>query len=94
MSEKTIIVACGTGGITSRGIAMKVKDYLTERGIQVNVDTCTLSDIKDVAASTHPDLVCSASALPDLDCPTLRATALLTGIGADSVLEKIYDILK
>ena len=94
MVTKKILVACGTGGITSRNIGLKIKDYLADKGVEANVETCKLVEVKDVAAVQHPDLVCSASALPALDCPTVRATAILTGVGADRVLEQIYDLLK
>ena len=94
MITKKIVVACGTGGITSRNICLKIKDYLAGKGIEASVETCKLVEVKEVAATQHPDLVCSASALPSLDCPTVRTTAILTGVGADRVLEQIYDLLK
>ena len=32
MEQKHIIVACGTGGVTSRNIAMKIEKYLKGKG--------------------------------------------------------------
>lgn len=94
MSTKKIVVACGTGGVTSKNIAMKIEKHLAARGIEANVSTCRVLEVASVVDQIHPDVVCSATLLPSLDVPTIRATALLTGIGADKVLEQVYEIVR
>lgn len=91
---KKIVVACGTGGVTSKNIAMKIEKYLKEKGATASVSTCRVSEVVDVVNQIHPDVVCSATQLPALDVPTIKATAILTGVGADKVFEQVYDLIK
>lgn len=53
-----------------------------------------MSEVAALVSQIHPDVVCSATQLPALDVPTIKATAILTGVGADKVFEQIYDIVK
>jgi len=91
---KKIVVACGTGGVTSKNIAMKIEKYLNSKGVEASVSTCRVLDLPGVVAQVHPDVVCSATQLPPLDVPTVRATAILTGVGTDKVYQQIYDLVK
>lgn len=91
---KKVVVACGTGGVTSKNIAMKIEKYLKDKDVAASVSTCRVSEVADVVAQIHPDVVCSATQLPPLEVPTIKATAILTGIGADKVFEQVYDIVK
>lgn len=93
MAVKKVLVACGTGGVTSRNIGKKIEDYLKERGMPCKVSTCRILEVRSSVKLVKPDLVVSASELPKLDVPTIRATALLTGVGADEVYEQIYQTL-
>lgn len=93
MSAKKILVACGTGGVTSKNIAMKIDKYLKSKGMDATVTTCRVLEVPNLVAQIHPDIICSATQLPKQDVPTIQATALLTGVGADKVFERIYDIL-
>ncbi|MEE1372357.1 hypothetical protein [Parolsenella sp.] len=94
MDTKKIVVACGTGGVTSKNIAMKIEKYLKGKGIDAKTSTCRVSEVAALVSQIHPDVVCSATQLPPLDVPTIKATAILTGVGADKVFEQIYDIVK
>ena len=93
MDKKRIIVACGTGGVTSKNIAMKIEKYLKEKGVDCFVDTCKVVEVRDKAISLKPDLIASPTQLPEVGIPKVVATALLTGIGADKVYSEIYEIL-
>lgn len=94
MEPKRIIVACGTGGVTSRNIAMKLEKYLRERHVPCSIDTCKVIEVREKARALHPDLIASPTSLPDdLPVPTITATALLTGIGAEKVYQQVYDML-
>lgn len=94
MVAKKILVACGTGGVTSKNIAMKIEKFLKDKGVDAKVSTCRVSEVAALVSQIHPDVVCSATQLPALDVPTVKATAILTGAGADKVFEQVYDIVK
>jgi hypothetical protein len=51
-------------------------------------------EVADLVSQVHPDVVCSATELPPLDVPTIRATAILTGIGTEKVYQQILDLVK
>ena len=93
MEQKHIIVACGTGGVTSRNIAMKIEKNLKGKGVDFKIDTCKVVEVRSKAESLKPDLIASATRLPEVDVPTVSAAALLTGVGVDKVYEQIYEIL-
>lgn len=94
MVAKKILVACGTGGVTSKNIAMKIEKFLKDKGVDAKVSTCRVSEVAALVSQIHPDVVCSATQLPALDVPTVKATAILTGVGADKVFEQVYGIVK
>lgn len=91
--SKFILVACGTGGVTSKNIAMKVEKFLKGKGVDCRVDTCKVVEVRSKAETLKPDLVASATKLPEISVPTISATALLTGVGVDKVYNEIYEIL-
>ena len=91
--SKFILVACGTGGVTSKNIAMKVEKFLKGKGVDCRVDTCKVEEVRSKAETLKPDLVASATKLPEISVPTISATALLTGVGVDKVYNEIYEIL-
>ena len=93
MDRKKIIVACGTGGVTSKNVAMKIEKFLKEKGVPCMIDTCKVTEVREKAVSLKPDLVVSPTQLPEIPVPKVTATALLTGIGADKVYDEIYKIL-
>ena len=93
MSKKHILVACGTGGVTSKNIAMKIEKFLKSKGVDCAVDTCKVIEVRSKVESLKPDLVASATRLPEVSVPTVAATALLTGVGVDKVYDEIYEIL-
>lgn len=93
MDKKKIIVACGTGGVTSKNIAMKIEKFLKQKGIECSVDTCKVTEVRSKAEALKPDLVASATRLPDVGVPSVVATALLTGVGVEKVYNEIYEKL-
>lgn len=93
MEQKYIIVACGTGGVTSRNIAMKLEKYLKEKKVNCKLDTCKVVEVRSKAETLKPDLIASATKLPEVSVPTVSSAALLTGVGVDKVYQQIYDIL-
>ena len=91
--SKFILVAWGTGGVTSKNIAMKIEQFLKKKGIDCRADTCKVVEVRAKVEALKPDLVASATKLPEVSVPAISAAALLTGVGVDKVYHEIYEIL-
>ena len=87
--KKTILFVCATGIATSTVVAEKTMDFLHEHGLdanytQTNVASLPEDDQKDA------DLIVATTNVPyETEIPVIRALPLITGIGADKVLEDI-----
>ncbi len=91
MNEKRIYKiasVCGSGYATSGWIAARLKDSLTEKGIDAEI---TEIKVMDLAMMVNDfDLVVSASELNDIyGVPVVASSSILTGIGFDETLEEI-----
>ncbi len=92
---KTIFVACGTGGVTSKNVAMKLEKFLRENKVDCKIDTCKVIEVPSKVKTYHPDLVVAATRLPaDLEVPSVSSSALLTGVGIDKVYKEILEKLQ
>ena len=40
-----ILVACGTGGVTSTAVATRIKEGLAERGLNITTKQCRIQDV-------------------------------------------------
>lgn len=94
MTTKNVLIACGNGVATSTVVAAKVKDYCKSRGIDINVTQCRMIELHSKA--NDYDLVVTSGKFsdPDIKTPCIMAISLLTGIGAETTLQKIVDALK
>lgn len=90
---KKVYCVCGSGVATSTMIASKVKNYLASKGIDADVETTNFGAVNsggisaDVLVSTNPNI-------DGHGIPVVGGMALLTGMGEEAVLEKVYEILK
>lgn len=83
-----IVVACGTAIATSTHVAIKIKEMLQERGIQIDTTQCRVSEVPSAAEGA--DLVIATAQVPyDLDVPVVDGIAFLTGIGEKEVIDRI-----
>src|SRR5699024_9934766 len=88
-----IIVACGSGIATSRHVTMKIKEYLENRGYEVVVDSCGISELKE--KQNNFDILLSTSKVSfKLDKPIINAVPILTGIGEEKVYEEIINSIE
>lgn len=88
-----IASVCGAGLATSTWIAMRLKDALNERGLEVDITEMKIMDL--VLSANNYDLIVSASNLGQVyDAPVVVSTSILTGIGFDDTVDKIVQILK
>ncbi len=92
---KTIFVACGTGGVTSKNVAMKLEKFLKTKNIPCKIDTCKVIEVPSKIKTYHPDLVVSATKLPEnLECPSVSSSSFLTGVGIDKAYNEVLEKLK
>ena len=87
---KNILLACGSGIVTSTHAANKLSTELNKRGYEgkYKITQCRVSET--AAKSTLFDFcVATAQVPPDVKCPVFHGVPFLTGIGVDAVMEKI-----
>lgn len=88
-----IVVACGTAIATSTLVAIKLKELLGDRGINVHTTQCRVTEVPTYAAGA--DLVVSTAQIPfDIDIPIINGIPFLTGIGVKEVIDNIENLLK
>lgn len=95
---KKIIVACGAGVVTSTTAMNKIKEELSDRGytegtdyklIQTSVQSVpSMTDEADMAVTT------TQYDNDEIKIPVLNGLPLLTGIGADEVIDQIEELVK
>jgi PTS system galactitol-specific IIB component len=90
---KRILVACGNGIATSTVVATKVRNYLADKGIQVETSQTKLMEVPGKVEGY--DLLVTTGQFEGQThgVPYVKGMPLLTGIGADQALEEIFDIL-
>lgn len=88
--EKTIVVVCGTGVISSAIMGSAVEELLQRNKLDSRVIHCRYSQLKKYIPQA--DLVIAALDPPEqLEPPVILGTGFLTGVGVDQ-LER--DILR
>ena len=90
---KRILVACGNGIATSTVVATKVKNYLEQKGLQVQTSQTKLMEVPGKVEGY--DLLVTTGQFEGQThgVPYVKGMPLLTGIGAQQALEEIYNIL-
>ncbi|MDR2879121.1 MAG: PTS sugar transporter subunit IIB [Fusobacteriales bacterium] len=92
MGKKKIMVACGTGIATSTVVVNKMSTLLKERGVDVDIQQCKVSELP--YKTDKVDLIVTTTAYTSKnDIPVIVAVSFLTGIGVDKDLDKIIEIL-
>lgn len=90
---KKIMVACGTGMATSTMIATKVREFLKEENIDVDVNQCMISEL-----SHHDgkyDLFITSMRLNNsFETPLIVGSSFLIGMNEDKTKTEILDILQ
>jgi len=88
-----ILVACGTAIATSTHVALKIKELLGERGLDVQTTQCRVQDIPGM--DLIADLIVTTAQVPfDVDIPVVDGIPFLTGFGVKEVVDKIENILR
>ncbi len=91
---KRVLIACGNGIATSTVVASKVKEYLTNNGVEV---TTSQTKLMEVPSKVHDyDLLVTTGQFEGQtgDVPVVKGMPILTGIGAEDTMEEILNYLK
>ena len=85
MAKKKVLFVCATGIATSTVVEEKVIEYDYDQR-----NTASVQNIGD-----DFDLVVATTQVPyELNTPVINALPILTGFGANEVLEKIAEVLR
>ncbi|MDR1894590.1 MAG: PTS sugar transporter subunit IIB [Spirochaetales bacterium] len=91
---KTILLACGTGIVTSTAVRAKLSKALDERGYEgkYKIVQCKIAEVP--AASANANLcVATTQVSGETKCPVILGVCFLTGINTAPVLEQITKLL-
>ena len=87
---KNILLACGTGIVTSTAVTAKLTKALNEKGWEgkYKITQCKIAEVP--AKSESADVcVATTGVFGDIKCPVILGVAFLTGINVAPVLESI-----
>ncbi len=93
--KKRILIACGSGVVTSTVARKKIEELLDAHGYRGHYE------IAQVPLSTAPEksrgcdfMVVTAIQPSELHCPAVDGTPYLTGSGADAANEQILRLME
>lgn len=92
---KTILLACGTGIVTSTAVSKRLQTALNDRGFEgkYKIVQCKIAEVP--AKSASADLcVATTTVSGDIKCPVILGVVFLTGRGTEPVLEEIIKHLE
>ena len=92
MSNKHILIACGTGIATSTVVSMRVKEELLKNKIDATVEQCKIAELP--SKINGADLVVTTTAYESDEIPVIRALSFLTGVGMEEDIAKILELVK
>ena len=87
---KKLLIMCGTGVATSTVVTGKVKSWLEEKNIQDRVILHQSKISEAIGRIDEYDIVISTTIVPNsIKHKTIDGIPLLTGVGDDTVYEKV-----
>ena len=92
---KKILVACGTGVVTSTIAVNRIKDGLKQRGLEKEAEI-TQCKIAEIASKAHMfDFVVTTTQAPSgISVPVLNGLPLLTRVGEAKLHDQIAELVK
>lgn len=90
---KRILVACGNGIATSTVVASKIRDYMSDKSLQVETTQTKLMEVPGKVQDYDVLVTTGQFDGQTKGVPYVKGMPLLTGIGADQTLQEIYDVL-
>lgn len=88
-----LVVACGTAIATSTHVAIKIKEFLAERGMKVTTTQCRVAEVPSYTDGAQA-VVATAQVPFDIDIPVINGVPFLTGVGLKEVVDEIERILR
>lgn len=91
---KRILLACGSGIVTSTVARAKLEQHLIAKGYagKYKIEQCRVSEVPQ--KSSQYDFCVATSMKPQgVSCPYIRGTAFLTGIGIEETMEEVYKLM-
>ena len=92
-----IVVACGAAIAQSTMLKMQLKDAFEERNVPLDINHCTLNEIKGKVDSFDPDFIITTAECPyDVPdhCHPMIGLPLFTGIGKEEFLDELFEIVE
>ena len=86
--KKKVLVACGTGGVTSTVATHKIKALCEENGIQVDMIQCAYGEIFQYVDDIDLIVTTQKMGVP-LGKPVIFALAYITGMGEQELNAQI-----
>ena len=88
-----LMVACGSGIATSVHVAQIVREYMQDKKLRVNINTCSVNDLLNRLSGI--DIVLSTAQISfETGLPVFNGVPLLTGIGEEQILEAMAEKIK
>lgn len=85
-----IVVCCGANIATSTIAVTKLAAMLPKQGIQADLIKCS---IRELPSYQNVDLIVSTTLVPGARVPVVNGLPLVTGVGAEKVVEEIVQKL-
>ncbi|MGM0175072.1 PTS sugar transporter subunit IIB [Enterococcus sp. DIV0800] len=91
---KRILVACGNGIATSTVVATKVREYLMDKGVQVETTQTKLMEVPGKVQDY--DLLITTGEFEGQtgDVPVVKGMPILIGMGMEQTMEDILNYVK
>lgn len=97
MTNKNILVVCGTSVATSTVVKEALKEELPGRGVDIGkITKAKATEAPGKVSSGNFDLLVTTTNLNEekFDIPVIQTTAFMTGMGQDEVLDDIVEALE
>ncbi|GHV77997.1 PTS galactitol transporter subunit IIB [Spirochaetia bacterium] len=92
---KSILLACGTGIVTSTAVNVKLTKILNERGWEgkFKITQCKIGEV--VGKSSLFDFCVATTMVPkEAQCPVINGVPFLTGVNLEPVIQQIVKELE
>ena len=94
MKNLKVIIACGSGAVTSTMCAEIVRNLAKDNGITANVTTCSAMEFAPQIKNYDVKFTTMPYKFDASEKHTMNIFPLITGINAAACKEKIVEILK
>ena len=95
MKKYKVLTVCGTGIATSIVVSEKCKELLNERGLDIEVTECDITELRDIISGFSPDIIVHTVSLGEkVSIKTFDGLQFLTGLEMDELADEMAEYLK